>query len=118
MSSQPNHYEALGLPPTATAEQIKRKYRELARLYHPDVNASEDAANKILSINQAYRILGDTERRATYDAERMIAQSAAAQRQEKPPPRARGPQEPDGAVHFDGFGRAYMRPEAAPRPAA
>src|SRR5260221_7971831 len=76
MSSQPNHYEALGLPPTATAEQIKRKYRELARLYHPDVNSSPEASQKILSINQAYRVLGDPDRRAVYDAERSIAQPA------------------------------------------
>src|SRR5690242_18901650 len=98
MSSQPNHYEALGLPTTATAEQIKRKYRELARRYHPDVNPSSEATQKIVSINQAYRILGDPERRAAYDAERALAASRpAAGRPSSPaftPPRPR--QQPDG----------------------
>src|SRR5579872_498864 len=121
MSSQPNHYEALGLPPTATPEQIKRKYRELARRYHPDVNASAEAANRIISINQAYRVLGDPDRRATYDAERLVAQTPSAPRpQARPAAQQRqsaAAREPDGTVHFDGFGRAYTRPKAPARKA-
>ncbi len=129
MSSQPNHYEALGLPPTATAEQIKRKYRELARLYHPDVNSSPDAAHKILTINQAYRILGDAERRAAYDAERAAFQAAPhTARPSSPassPPRprqaapggGRPPPNSRGRVYYDGFGRSYAAPKAERREA-
>lgn len=132
MSSQPNHYETLGLPQTATAEQIKRKYRELARRYHPDVNSSSEATNKILNVNQAYHVLGDADRRAAYDAERALAQ--AAPRTVRPsspsstpsrPRRPAGrPAEPDGRVYYDGFGRSYAPkpdrrdtpPGAAPKP--
>ena len=118
MSSQPNHYEALGLPPTATAEQIKRKYRELARIYHPDVNSSPEATHKILSINQAYRVLGDADRRVAYDAERAMPQPAPnTVRPSSPastPPRPRQPagQSPNarGRVYYDGFGRSYSAP--------
>jgi len=125
MSPQPNHYEALGLPPTATAEQIKKRYRELARRYHPDVNSSADAANKILSVNQAYQVLGDADRRAAYDSERALQQAAAQARRPEPPapasPRshrtAAHPSSPRAPMHFDGFGRAFTEPEPDRRPA-
>ncbi len=130
MTFQPNHYEALGLPPTATAAQIKRKYRELARLYHPDVNSSPGAAQKILSINQAYRVLGDPERRSVYDAERALRpskstsgrSSAAAANSSRPSkagssPSRRSSAQPSngrGRPYYDGFGRAYSSPKPKP----
>ncbi len=77
---QPDHYEVLELSPTATAEEIKKKYRTLARRYHPDVNPAPDAAQKITRINEAHHVLGDPDRRALYDAERMLRDHAAAQK--------------------------------------
>jgi len=65
----PDHYAVLGIKPGATQDEIKRRYRELARQYHPDVNPSPDAAHKIKSVNEAHRILGDADRRSRYDAE-------------------------------------------------
>lgn len=68
MSKQRNCYEVMGLPPEATMEQVKRKYRELALKFHPDV-----AQNKALGlcvfmqISQAYHVLGSPERRAVYN---------------------------------------------------
>jgi curved DNA-binding protein CbpA len=126
MSSQPNHYEVLGLPPTATAEQIKKKYRELARLFHPDVNSSPDAEQKILSVNQAYRVLGDPDRRAAYDAERTLHRPPPHTRRPDTPPAtpprprrpAGPPPEPKGKPYYDGFGRSYSEPTPDPFAAA
>ena len=69
MSLQRNYYEVLGVPQTATADQIKKKYRELARRFHPDVVQDKDLGQRVFSqINQAYRILADAERRAHYNS--------------------------------------------------
>ena len=64
------HYQTFEITPTATADEIKRRYRELARKYHPDVNPGDPtAAQRFAAIADAYRILGDADARATYDAE-------------------------------------------------
>ncbi len=65
---QQNHYEVLGLPMSATPEQIRRRYRELVRRYHPDVNPAPDAKEQFLRIQEAYQVLSDPERRRHYDA--------------------------------------------------
>jgi curved DNA-binding protein CbpA len=80
MAAQRNHYEVLGVPPTASTDQIKTKYRELARKFHPDVVKDKALGQKVFTqINQAYRILADPERRAQYDADlRVEALSSAA----------------------------------------
>lgn len=77
MSLQRNYYEVLGVPQGATTDQIKKKYRELARTWHPDVVKDKDMGQRVFSqINQAYRILGDPERRAQYNST-LAAGSAA-----------------------------------------
>ncbi len=63
-----NHYETLGLSMHATQEAIRRRYRELVRQYHPDVNPSPQAKEKFLQIQEAYQVLSDPERRRHYDA--------------------------------------------------
>lgn len=71
MSSQRNHYEVLGVTPTANTDEIKKKYREMARKFHPDrPNIKDrDSAQKLFAqINQAYGILSDPDSRAKYDA--------------------------------------------------
>src|SRR3984893_19144376 len=61
-------YEVLGLPRDATDQQIKKSFRQLARELHPDVNAHDpDAEEKFKEAAEAYEILCDAERRATYD---------------------------------------------------
>ena len=68
MSVQRNYYEVLGLPPAATTDQIKKKYRELARQFHPDVVSDKAMGQRVFSqINQAYSVLGNPERRAQYN---------------------------------------------------
>lgn len=69
MSSKKTYYEILGVPRTATIEQIKRRYRQLVRRYHPDVAADKDAAQRIfLEINEAYETLVNPDKRIIYDA--------------------------------------------------
>src|SRR5438270_6806589 len=61
-------YEVLGLPRDASDQQIKKSFRQLARELHPDVNAHDpDAEEKFKEAAEAYEILSDPERRATYD---------------------------------------------------
>lgn len=69
MSLQRNYYEVLGVPQAATTDQIKKKYRELARKFHPDVVQDKTLGQKVFSqINQAYHVLADPERRAQYNS--------------------------------------------------
>ncbi len=61
-------YEVLGIERDASEQQIKKAFRQLARELHPDVNAHDpDAEEKFKEAAEAYEILSDSERRATYD---------------------------------------------------
>src|SRR5947209_15588728 len=61
-------YEVLGVGRDADAQQVKKAFRALARELHPDVNAHDPAAEeKFKEAAEAYEILSDDERRATYD---------------------------------------------------
>lgn len=63
----PDHYQQLGLSPDASVEAIRKRHRDLARRYHPDMDSSAEAAEKIRRVNEAYHTLNDVERRAAYD---------------------------------------------------
>ena len=63
-----DYYAILGLPRSATQEDIKKAYRRLARKYHPDVNKSRDAEAKFKEMAEANEVLGDPENRRKYDA--------------------------------------------------
>lgn len=63
-----DYYSVLGLSKTATADDIKKAYRKLARKYHPDVNPNNDEAHqKFQQINEANEVLSDPEKRKKYD---------------------------------------------------
>jgi len=60
-------YETLGVSENASADEIKKAYRKLARKYHPDINKDESAVDKFKEINAAYEVLSDPEKKAQYD---------------------------------------------------
>ncbi len=87
-----DYYAVLGVPPGATLQDIKRAYRRLARLHHPDLN-KEARDDLIKRLNEAYEVLRDADRRAAYDAQfarlrqratKSPPQSSAQQPQREP----------------------------------
>src|ERR1700730_9110382 len=95
-----DYYKILGVPKTATAKEIKSAYRKLARQWHPDVNPTrkKQAEEKFKDIAEAYEVLGNAEKRKTYDTlgpdwqERVRSQPGAQYASS-----GNGP----GGVHFD-----------------
>lgn len=63
------HYEQLGVKPTASPQQIRRAFRDLSKLYHPDTTElpAAEATDKFQQLNDAYAILSSPDRRWTYD---------------------------------------------------
>jgi len=68
MASRPDYYKTLGVDKKATAEEIKKAYRKLARQYHPDRNPdNKQAEERFKEVSQANDVLGDPEKRKQYD---------------------------------------------------
>jgi curved DNA-binding protein len=100
-----DYYKTLGVDRKASADEIKKAFRKLARLHHPDVAKDKKAGEaKFKEINEAYEVLGDPANRKKYDelGENWNAQGAP------PPPNGYARQAPGGAheqeFHFEGTG--------------
>src|SRR3954468_19773336 len=77
-----DYYAILGLERGASAEDIKKAYRRLARKYHPDVSKEANAEERFKEVSEAYETLREPEKRAAYD---QLGQHAAGQ-EFRPPP--------------------------------
>ena len=84
-------YEILQVHPSAHPEVILAAYRRLTLLYHPDKNPSDEAAEMLAQLNQAYEILGDSEKRAEYDRNRAAQWNAPTTRRRNEPAEDHGP---------------------------
>lgn len=119
--AQDDLYELLGVKRTASADEVKKAYRRLARKYHPDVNPGNKAAEeKFKKISQAYDILSDPEKRLRYDRFGTISPHAAGTAWQQAYPGARGFDFSNfdfSNFDFSGAGSPYGRSSGAGREA-
>jgi len=77
-----DYYAILKIECTASQNEIKSAYRVLAKKWHPDVNLSPNAHEKMIEITDAYQFLSDTEKRKVYDVEYILFKQSQTVRME------------------------------------
>jgi curved DNA-binding protein len=97
-----DYYETLGVARDATADDVKKAFRRLARKYHPDVSKEPDAEQRMKEVNEAYTVLSDPEKRAAYD---QVGRGFRPGQDFQPPP--------DWDAGFEFSGRGISPDEAA-----
>lgn len=101
-----DYYEILGVSSNAPAADIKRAYRRLAVMYHPDKNPSPDAEAYFKQVNEAYDVLSDPDKRRAYDSRFSSLFETPA---ENPAPRHRDPRYRPSRPRSTGGGRQTIR---------
>src|SRR5579862_5716858 len=73
MAQNKDFYAVMGVPASATQDEIKKQYRKLAAKHHPDKNPNDPkAAERFKEISEAFQVLGDAEKRKQYDQMRQL----------------------------------------------
>ncbi|MDI6754458.1 MAG: DnaJ domain-containing protein, partial [Thermodesulfobacteriota bacterium] len=78
-----NYYEILGIEEEASQDEIRARWAELTKLYHPDLLKSPEADDRIKEINEAYQVLKDYSTRLEYDLERALRRSILRRGEER-----------------------------------
>ena len=74
----PNHYQFLGVKPSASEKEIKANYFKLAKKYHPDLNPDDETArSKFEQVQKAYEVLSDDKKRDEYDSQMGLGKAGA-----------------------------------------
>jgi len=117
-----DYYKVMGVAKDASADDIKRAYRKLARKFHPDVSKEKDAETRFKELGEAYEVLKDPEKRAAYD---QLGSNWQAGQEFRPPPGWQGGFSQQGATDrasaadfSDFFEELFGRAHKGRRPAA
>ncbi|MDW3683803.1 DnaJ C-terminal domain-containing protein [Cupriavidus sp. CV2] len=97
-----DYYKTLGVTRDATAEDIKKAFRKLARKFHPDVSKQSDAEVRMKELNEAYAVLSDPEKRAAYE---QLGRGYQPGQKFRPPP--------DWDTRFEFSGRGFSPQQEA-----
>jgi DnaJ-class molecular chaperone len=82
----PDHYQTLGVPPTATQREISTAYRKFMRTHHPDIDSDATDRSELLRIMQAFAVLRNPVTRAAYDQAVSRHQGGQGPHSAEPPP--------------------------------
>jgi len=83
MSNSKTHYDTLSISPSASQSEIKLAYRDLVKRFHPDRHPDEKTHDRMATINVAYEVLSDPQRRRLYDRQMHLMLEPTGERQER-----------------------------------